>query len=99
MKRGIKLTPGQITVDLTLDGESIEDFLRKQKESKTPIQATANIGYSERKDGVLPMYDIRTDKWNIFQSEQHRVYADTFAQMQKEINDAAQNGEIPIGEA
>ena len=33
-----------------------------------PITDGAPIIYTEKKDGVLPQYDIRTDKWEIAQS-------------------------------
>ena len=33
-----------------------------------PITDGAPIIYTEKKDGVLPQYDIRTDKWDIAQT-------------------------------
>ena len=34
-------------------------------ENKEPIEDGAPIIYTERKDGVIPAYNIRTDKWDI----------------------------------
>lgn len=44
-------------------GETIEDKVRRITNNKEPISDGAPQIYSERKDGVLPDYDIRTDRW------------------------------------
>lgn len=54
------------SVDL-IEGETIEDKCKRLTESKEPITDGAPILYTERKDGVLPAYDIRTDRWAIAQ--------------------------------
>lgn len=53
-------------IDL-IEGETIEDKCKRLVESKEPIIDGAPILYTERKDGVLPAYDIRTDRWAIAQ--------------------------------
>ena len=53
-------------VDL-IEGETIEDKCKRLVETKEPIKDGAPILYTERKDGVLPAYDIRTDRWAIAQ--------------------------------
>ena len=40
----------------------------KLLENNEPITDGAPIIFTEKKDGVLPQYDIRTDKWDIAQS-------------------------------
>ena len=50
------------------EGESIETKVAKLVENNEPITDGAPIIYTEKKDGVLPQYDIRTDKWEIAQS-------------------------------
>ena len=50
------------------EGESIEQKVAKLIENNEPITDGAPIIYTEKKDGVLPQYDIRTDKWEISQS-------------------------------
>lgn len=47
------------------EGEPIEKKIRRIVENKEPISDGAQIVYTEKKDGVLPQYDIRTDKWAI----------------------------------
>lgn len=50
---------------LTEDGQSIEEMLRQQTETKAPIDNVSPMIYTERKDGVHPEYDIRTDRFEI----------------------------------
>ena len=50
------------------EGESIEKKVSKLIDNNEPITDGAPIIFTEKKDGVLPQYDIRTDKWDIAQS-------------------------------
>lgn len=50
--------------NVSLEGETIEDRVEKILSSKEPISDSADIIYTDRKDGVLPDYDPRTDKWD-----------------------------------
>lgn len=47
------------------EAEPLMHKLRKVMESKEPIEAVAPMVYTEKKDGVLPGYDIRTDRFEI----------------------------------
>ena len=67
MKR-TKYTPTFIGSVETFEGESIEEKVAKLIENNEPITDGAPIIFTEKKDGVLPQYDIRTDKWDIAQS-------------------------------
>lgn len=49
----------------TFEGEFIEEKVARVVENKEPIEDGAPIIYTERKDGVIPAYNIRTDKWDI----------------------------------
>lgn len=49
----------------TFEGEFIEEKIARVVENKEPIEDGAPIIYTERKDGVIPAYNIRTDKWDI----------------------------------
>ena len=50
------------------EGELIEEKVARLTQEKSPINDGAPIIYTEKKDGVLPQYDVRTDKWDIAQS-------------------------------
>lgn len=52
----------------TIEGERIEDKMRRVIDNKEPITDGAPIIYTERKLGVLPAYNIRTDRWDIAQT-------------------------------
>lgn len=64
----IKKTSIEIKCNELYEGESIEEKVRRVVMSKEPIEAISPMIYTERKDGVLPEYDIRTDRWEIAQS-------------------------------
>lgn len=49
----------------TFEGEFIEEKIARVVENKEPIEDGAPIIYTERKDGVIPAYNIRTDKWDV----------------------------------
>lgn len=46
-------------------GESIENKIRRAVNNNEPIKDTAPIIYTEQKDGVLPQFDIRTDRFEL----------------------------------
>lgn len=55
------------------DGESIEKKVRRITENNEPITDGAPIIYTNRDDGVLPAYNIRTDRWDIAQEAMDAV--------------------------
>lgn len=52
----------------TYVGESLETKMARIITNKEPIDSTSPIIFTERKDGVLPQYDIRTDRFEIAQN-------------------------------
>lgn len=50
-----------------IEGERIEEKVRRLTDEKSPINDGAPLIFTERKDGILPAYDIRTDRWDIAQ--------------------------------
>ena len=47
------------------EGESIETKCARILQNKEPITDTAPIIYTAKEDGVLPAYNIRTDRFDI----------------------------------
>lgn len=80
MVRGIKYNVGRITRKADKEGESLEEMLRKMVAGKEPIKATANLQYHDRKDGVLPEHDIRSDRFNYAMMAADKMHASTYAQ-------------------
>lgn len=62
MYKGIRATAGTLKVNKCYTGETIEAKVRRMTNNKEPIKDTGPLNYTERKDGVLPEYDIRTDR-------------------------------------
>lgn len=54
--------PTTIETNNTYKGETIEKKIERITESGEPISDRAEMIYTDRKEGVLPAYDIRTDK-------------------------------------
>lgn len=54
-------------------GESIETKVKRITENNEPITDGAPIIYTNRDDGVLPAYNIRTDRWEIAQQAMDAV--------------------------
>lgn len=68
--KGYKVVPvsqGLIRVNKTKEEEGLIHQLRKVKTMGDQGFVTKGLMYSERKDGVLPEFDIRTDKWEVAQ--------------------------------
>ena len=55
------------------EGESIENKVRRITENNEPITDGAPIIYTNREDGVLPAYNIRTDRWDVAQAAMDAV--------------------------
>lgn len=70
-------------------GESIEDKVRQITETKAPIEAISPMIYTERKDGVRPEYNIRTDKWDIAQQAMDTIALGTQQKRAERINATA----------
>ena len=54
-------------------GESIENKVSRITENNEPITDGAPIIYTNREDGVLPAYNIRSDRWEIAQAAMDAV--------------------------
>ena len=75
-KLSVKPTTGYIPV---YDGESIETKIEGVVQNKEPIEDGAEIIYTEKKLGVQPQYDIRTDKWEVAQEAMNLAHANRIA--------------------
>lgn len=58
-------TSGGMKVNQAYEGETIEEKMDRIVNNNEPISDGAPLIYTERKDGVMPEYDIRADKWDI----------------------------------
>ena len=56
---------GRIQSVETQEGETIETKVARITQNKEPITDSAPIIFTEKKDGVLPAYNIRTDRFDL----------------------------------
>lgn len=47
------------------NAETIEDKVRRLLNNKEPITDGAPLIFTDRKEGVKPSYNIRTDRWEV----------------------------------
>lgn len=65
--RKIKPTKTILNANTCIVGEMLCTKVSRMMYNKEPITAEAPIIYTAKKDGILPQYDIRTDRWEIAQ--------------------------------
>lgn len=70
------------------EAESIEEKMRKVLANQEPIEQAAPNIYTERKEGVLPAYDIRTDRFEIAIDAADRITAAVEAKRQERAEQA-----------
>lgn len=72
----------------TYEGETIETKVARIVQEKTPITDGAPIIYTDREQGVLPAYNVRTDRWEIAEIAMDKVNA---AKMAKRDGNFSEN--------
>lgn len=65
MKYGKMCNYSQLVGEEPYEGESIEEKVRRIVENKEPIKDGAPLIYTEKKNGVIPAYDVRTDRFDL----------------------------------
>lgn len=83
MKRVNKFRGTSIKTNEAYTGEPLYIQLRIATKTKNPIKMDAPIIYTDKKEGVKPQYDIRTDKWEIAQNAMNYVNATEIAKGQQ----------------
>lgn len=74
MRKNIIKVKNNISVDNDLQiVKSIEEQMREATTTGTPIEATTPLLYTDRKDGVVAAYNIRTDRWELAQDAMDKV--------------------------
>lgn len=86
-----------ITDDVIREGETMHEKIRRIMIDKEPITDGAPIIFTEKKDGVRPEFDIRTDKWDIAQNAMDKVAAAKIAKS-KNLGKKEESG-TPTGES
>lgn len=82
-----KMQKGSLKVNQQYIGETIEEKVRRITVNKEPIKDNAPKVYTERKDGVSPEHDIRTDKWDLAIDAMDKVAQVKLAEREKRIGE------------
>ncbi|AXH74376.1 MAG: hypothetical protein [Microviridae sp.] len=56
---------GTINFNEAYEADPLEIKIARVLQNNEPIDSSAPLIYTERKDGVLPGYDIRTDRFDV----------------------------------
>lgn len=80
------------------EGESIEREIERLTTEKTPIENISPQIYTEAKDGILPEYDIRTDRWEIAMEAMDSVAASYRAKRENYLQTKTGNGSNDLSE-
>lgn len=83
----------------TTDGEYLEQKIERIMSQNEPIKDGAQKIYTEKKDGVLPSYNIRTDRWEIAQEAMSKVEAIRIAKKENQAEAAKKEAETKATEA
>lgn len=80
-----KSTKTTLKRNTSYQGERIEEKINRIVNNKEPITDGAPIVYTERKDGVLPAYNIKTDRFEIAVDAMDKVAKSHIAKREKNI--------------
>ena len=84
-----------IKLNTSYIGETIEQKIRRIVNNKEPISDGAPLVYTDRRDGVNPGHDIRTDRFEIAVEAMDKVSKTYMARREermKSIGDQANDG-------
>lgn len=91
-----KIESGTLRVDTAEEGEMIEEKIGRILKNNEPITDGAPIVYTERKDGVRPEYDIRTDRFELAIEAMDKNTKGNIAKRQLGIKEREEKNNPPI---
>jgi len=94
-----KNTQTSIERNLSTVAETIEEKIRRALTNGEKLDGQSELQYTERKDGVRPEFNVRTDKWDlavesIEKFQQDKALLKEKKEAEKLEND--NNGETPM---
>lgn len=92
MYKKTKPTKTTLIVNQSLEGETLEQKIRRIVNNKEPIHDGAPLIYTERKNGVEPQYDIRTDRFEIAVEAMDKVSGTHTAKRDQRLGEQAKEG-------
>lgn len=101
MLKARKYLETELIGEETVEGETIEVKMDRITTNKEPIKDGAPRIYTERKDGVIAAYNIRTDRFEIAAEAMDKVQASIQAKRDEKAQQftivEGGNGETPTG--
>lgn len=90
-----------ISRNTSYEGETIEQKINRIVNNKEPITDGAPLIYTDRKDGVKPETDIRTDRFEIAVEAMDKVQKSHIAKREQRIKEKedTNKGQSPANEA
>lgn len=85
MYRKVKAAQTSIRRNESVEGETIETKVKRALTNGEGIQDSAQVIYTERKHGILPEYDIRTDRWEVAIDAMDKISRDNTARRKENI--------------
>ena len=76
MYKTIKNKSTSIVLNQSKEGETIEAKIRRVTNNKEPITDGAPLVFTERRDGVRPEFDVRTDRFELAVDATDRISKD-----------------------
>lgn len=80
-----KATSSNLTSITTYEGETIEQKIERIVQNKEPIKDGAPEIFTERKDGVISAYNIRTDRWEIAVDAMDKIHKSIQAKREEKV--------------
>lgn len=84
-----------LEINDSTEGETIEMKIDRIVNNNEPIKDGAPIVYTERKDGVLPAYNVRTDRFEVA-IDAMTVVSKTHQAKREERHKAPETGETKV---
>lgn len=85
MYRKEEVVTTSLEVNTSVEGEPIEYKVERIMNNEEPISDGAPQIFTERKDGVIPDFNIRTDKWEYAIDAMDKVQKSKIAKREKAI--------------
>lgn len=94
---------GLLKINNGYEGESIEKKVFRITNNKEPISDSAPVIYTDRSEGVLPAYNIRTDRFEVaidgmdIVDKAHKAKREERAKLREEAKNKPENTDNKIG--
>lgn len=90
-------TKTSIRVNETAEGQTLENAIERAKNNKEPLSGTDPMIYTARKDGVIPAYNPKTDRFSLAAEASDKLEKGRIARAKAKM-EVVKGGEGEIGD-